>query len=366
MKKMILRMAAWALAAICVYGGPVHALDVSAKSAILMDGDQGQVLWEKNADQKSLIASTTKIMTALVVLEHAALDETVTVDAGAVGIEGSSMYLKAGEELTVEDLLYGLMLSSGNDAAVALSIHVAGSPEEFAKLMNEKARELGLQNTHFANPNGLDSEENYATARSLGQLAAAAMKNDSFRTIVSTKSYNCPEHYMTNHNKLLWQYEGAVGVKTGFTKQAGRILVGSAERDGRRLVSVTINAPADWSDHKKLFDYGFTCYSPQTLVTQGQQVGHLEVISGIEASVPLVATEDVSFSMLSGETPELRVEAPAFVYAPVTQGTEVGTMQVLVGDRVVSTQKLLAGASVAQQPMESPSVWDRVKEKLPW
>lgn len=148
--------------------------------------------------------------------------------------------------------------------------------------------------------------------------------------------------------------------------QAGGILVGSAERDGRRLVSVTINAPADWSDHKKLFDYGFTCYSPQTLVSQGQQVGHLEVISGIEASVPLVATEDVSFSRLSGETPEIRVEAPAFVYAPVTQGTEVGTMQVLVGDRVVSTQKLLAGASVAQQPRESPSVWDRVKEKLPW
>lgn len=365
MKKKIIRMAAWILAAICLYGAPVQALGVSARSAILMDGDSGQVLWEKNADQKSLIASTTKIMTALVVLEHAALDETVTVAAEAVGIEGSSMYLKSEETLTVENLLYGLMLSSGNDAAVALSIHVAGSPEEFAKLMNEKARFLGLENTHFANPNGLDSEENYATARSLGKLAVAAMQNDSFRTIVSTKSYNCPEHYMTNHNKLLWQYDGAVGVKTGFTKQAGRILVGSAERDGRRLVSVTINAPSDWSDHKQMLDYGFTCYNPQTLVTRGQQVGTLEIISGTKAQVPLVASEDVSFSMLPGETPEFRLETEKLVYAPVRQGQVVGTMQVYVGSRLVSEQSVLAGAAVEQLP-EEPGFWDKLKEKLPW
>ena len=365
MKSKILRMAAWILVAICTCGAPAQALGVSAQSAILMDGDQGQVLWEKNADKQSLIASTTKIMTGLVVLEHAALDETVTVDAAAVGIEGSSMYLKAGEELTVEDLLYGLMLSSGNDAAVALAIHVAGSPEEFAALMNEKAQELGLKNTHFANPNGLDSEENYATARSLGIMASAAMKNDSFRTIVSSKSYNCPEHYMTNHNKLLWQYDGAVGVKTGFTKHAGRILVGSAERDGRRLVSVTINAPSDWSDHKQMLDYGFSCYSPQVLVAQGQQVGFLEVISGQEAQVPLVATEDVSFPMLNGETPELRVETDDFVYAPIAQGQTVGMLEVYVGSRLIGQQKLLAGAAVEQLP-EEPDFWDKLKEKLPW
>lgn len=365
MKKKIIQMAAWILAAICVYGAPIHALGVSAHSAIVMDGDSGQVLWEKNADQKSLIASTTKIMTALVVLEHAALDETVNVATEAVGIEGSSMYLKAGETLTVEDLLYGLMLSSGNDAAVALSIHVAGSPEEFAKLMNEKARLLGLENTHFANPNGLDSEENYATARSLGQLTVAAMQNDSFRTIVSTKSYNCPEHYMTNHNKLLWQYDGAVGVKTGFTKHAGRILVGSAERDGRRLVSVTINAPSDWSDHKQMLDYGFTCYSPQTLLTQGQQVGLLEIISGVDAQVPLLASEDVSFSMLSGETPEFRLETEKLVYAPVQQGQVLGTLQVYVGSRLINEQNVVAGAAVQQLP-EEPDFWDKLKEKLPW
>lgn len=365
MKKMILKMAAWALAAICVYGGPVQALGVSAKSAIVLDGDQGQVLWEKNADQQSLIASTTKIMTALVVLEHADLQETVTVAPEAVGIEGSSMYLKAGEELTVEDLLYGLMLSSGNDAAVALSIHVSGSPEEFAKLMNEKVQELGLEHTHFANPNGLDSEENYATARSLGLLTVAAMKNDSFRTIVSTKKYNCAEHFMTNHNKLLWQYEGAVGVKTGFTKQAGRILVGSAERDGRRLVSVTINAPSDWSDHKQMLDYGFTCYTPETIVTQGQQVGFAEVLSGTEDQIPLVATEDVTFFMLSGETPELQVETEQFIYAPVAQGQALGTLRVYVGDRLISEQTVLAGAATEQLP-EEPGFWDKVKEKLPF
>lgn len=365
MKKMILRMAAWALAAICLYGGPVQALGVSAQSAIVMDGDQGQVLWEKNADKQSLIASTTKIMTALVVLEHAALEDPVTVASEAVGIEGSSMYLKAGEALTVQDLLYGLMLSSGNDAAVALSIHVAGSPEAFAELMNAKAQELGLKNTHFANPNGLDSEENYATARSLGQLAVAAMKNDSFRTIVSTKKYNCTDHFMTNHNKLLWQYEGAVGVKTGFTKHAGRILVGSAERNGRRLVSVTINAPSDWSDHKQMLDYGFSCYSPRLLVTQGQQVGFVEVVSGTQDQIPLVATEDVSFSMLPDEEAELRVETETFVYAPVSQGQALGTLQVFVGDRLISEQTVLAGAAVERLP-EEPGFWDKVKEKLPF
>lgn len=331
----------------------------------MLDGDRGQVLWEKNADQQSLIASTTKIMTALVVLEHAALEDPVTVAQEAVGIEGSSMYLKAGEELTVEDLLYGLMLSSGNDAAVALAIHVSGSPEEFAKLMNEKAQELGLEHTHFANPNGLDSEENYATARSLGRLTVAAMKNDSFRTIVSAKKYNVAEHFLTNHNKLLWQYEGAVGVKTGFTKHAGRILVGSAERDGRRLVSVTINAPSDWSDHRKMLDYGFTCYSPETLVTQGQQVGAAEIISGTETQVPLVATEDVSFFMLPNETPELQVETAQLLYAPIRQGQVLGKMRVYVGDRLVNEQTVLAGASVEQLP-EEPGFWDKLKEKLPF
>ena len=349
-------MAAWIFVAILLYTPPVQALEVSARSAVLLDGED--VLWEKNADEKSLIASTTKIMTALVVLEQADLDETVQVDPAAVGVEGSSMYLKAGEELTVRDLLHGLMLSSGNDAAVALAIHVAGSIEEFAALMNDKVAQLGLENTHFANPNGLDDEGNYATARSLGLLASAAMEREDFREIVSARTYACAGHSMTNHNKLLWQYPGAEGVKTGFTKHAGRILVGSAQRSGRRLVSVTINAPDDWNDHRRLLDYGFSLYSPRTLVTEGTVMGAVPVISGTEAEVPLVAAQSLDYALRAEETVETRLYLSPFVYAPVEKGTVLGTMELYLGQTCIGEMELLAAADVEQLP-EEPGTLER-------
>ena len=344
------------LAAILLYTGPVRALEVSARSAVLLDGEE--VLWEKNADEKSLIASTTKIMTALVVLEQADLEEMVQVDPAAVGVEGSSMYLKAGEELTVRDLLHGLMLSSGNDAAVALAIHVAGSVEAFADLMNEKAAELGLKDAHFANPNGLDDEGNYATARSLGLLASAAMEREDFRDIVSARTYTCAGHSMTNHNKLLWQYPGAEGVKTGFTKHAGRILVGSAQRDGRRLVSVTINAPDDWNDHRAMLDYGFSLYSPRTLVAEGETVGQVPVISGTVETVSVTAAETLTCSMRDDEEPEMRLYPAPFVYAPVEEGTVLGALEIYLGDQCVGRTELLAGASAACLP-EEPTALER-------
>lgn len=363
MKHNMIRMAASIFAAILVYSAPVQALSVSAHSAALLDGDSGQVLWEKNAREKSLIASTTKIMTALVVLEQADLKAEVEIPPEAVGVEGSSMYLKAGERLRVEDLLYGLMLSSGNDAAVALSMFVSGSPEDFAEEMNRKAEALGLQNTHFANPNGLDHEGNYATAESLGRLAAAAMRNPDFRTIVSAKSYSCAGHSMTNHNKLLWQYQGAVGVKTGFTRRAGRILVGCAEKNGRRLISVTINAPSDWEDHRQMLDYGFSQYVPRTLVTAGETVGQMPVISGLAESVPLAAQEQLDYDMLPAETAEYRLLTNPFVYAPVKAGTPMGTLQVYVGEKLVGQTAVVAGNSVEIRP-EEPGFRDRMLEKL--
>lgn len=363
MKQRFIRMAAFFLAAILVYTPSAKALEVSARSAVLLDGTTGEILWEKNAQDPSLIASTTKIMTALVVLEHANLEDKVEVPAEAVGVEGSSMYLKEGELLTVKDLLYGLMLSSGNDAAVALAIYVSGSTEAFAEEMNRKAEELGLENTHFANPNGLDQEGHYATAESLGKLTVAAMQNPDFRTIVSAKSYSCAGHSMTNHNKLLWQYPGAVGVKTGFTKQAGRILVGAAEQNGRRLISVTIHAPSDWSDHAQMLDYGFSLYSPRTLVTEGENVGKMPVISGLEDSVPLLAQETLEYSMLAEETAEYRLLTAPFVYAPVEQGTSMGTLQVYVGGQLIGQTPLFAGASVKQVP-EEPGFWEKLLEKF--
>ena len=353
-------MAAAVFAAILVYMAPIRGVDVSARSAIVLDGDSGRVLWEKNAQEECLIASTTKIMTALVVLEQGTLEDTVEIPAEATGIEGSSMYLTAGERLTVEDLLYGMMLSSGNDAAVALAIYVSGSPEAFAREMNRKAQALGLVHTGFANPNGLDQEGNYSTAADLGRLAAAAMENPDFRRIVSAKTYQCPGHTMTNHNKLLWQYEGAVGVKTGFTKRAGRILVGSAERKGRRLISVTIHAPEDWQDHRRMLDYGFSQYVTETLVAAGQRVGTMPVMSGCCDTVSLRAAQGLDASVLPGESAEYRLLTGPFRYAPVEQGEILGTLQVYLGRRLVGQMPVYAGEQVLPLP-QPPTLWQRLQ-----
>lgn len=237
---------------------PVKAApSVSAKSALVMDAATGEVLYEKNADAKSLIASTTKIMTGLLIAETCPLGLTVSVPPEAAGLEGSSLYLKAGEEISLEALMYGMMLRSGNDAAAALAICLDGSVEAFAARMNRRAGELGLRATRFSNPHGLDSDENYSTARDLARLAAHALENDVFRQVCSAKSYARDGRSFANHNKLLWQYPGCIGVKTGYTRAAGRILVSAAEKDGHRLVCVTIAAPDDWNDHRKLLDHGF-------------------------------------------------------------------------------------------------------------
>ena len=259
MKRLIAGMAAALLAVILVFSCPVDA--VSARSAVLMDAQTERIIYEKLPDQQSLIASTTKIMTALVVCEQCNVLDRMEIPGEAVGIEGSSMYLKEGEVLTVQELLYGLMLRSGNDAAVALAIYCGGTVEGFAELMNDKARQLGLTNTHFVNPNGLDAPGHYSSARDLAVLAAYAMDNPVFRQTVSTKTVTIGERVLQNHNKLLWQVDGADGVKTGYTRAAGRILVSSATRNGRRLVAVTIHAPDDWRDHNTLLESGCEKYN---------------------------------------------------------------------------------------------------------
>ncbi len=234
----------------------VSAAEISATSAILMDADSGQVLYEKNADRKMLIASTTKIMTALVVLERCDLSETVTVRPEHMA-EGSSMYLKPGEELTVETLLYGLLLCSGNDAALALADHCGGSVERFVGWMNGKAAELGMTGTSFANPNGLDDDGHFSTARDMAVLAAYAADDPTFVRICSTVTATVGGRTMNNHNRLLKTLNGCVGMKTGYTKAAGRTLVTCAQRDGHRLVAVTFQDGNDWADHAALYDEGF-------------------------------------------------------------------------------------------------------------
>lgn len=244
----------------------VKTPQTAARCAVLLDAATGELLYAKNASQRALIASTTKIMTGLLVCEAGEPERTVCVPAAVVGLEGSSMYLKQGERLTRQELLYGMMLHSGNDAALALAISVAGNEQAFVQQMNRRARELNLTQTHFANPHGLDSGENYSTALDLALLTRTALQNAAFRTVVSTKTATCAGRSLTNHNKLLWRYDGCIGVKTGYTKHAGRILVSAAERGGCQLIAVTIADPDDWRDHTALLDYGFAVLASQTPV----------------------------------------------------------------------------------------------------
>lgn len=248
------------------------AVNTSATSAILVDVNSGRVLYEQNADAKMLIASTTKIMTALVAIREGNLGEVVTIDRETTLTEGSSMYLKEGEQLTLETLLYGLMLCSGNDAAVAIAGHVGGSQAGFVRMMNETAGELGMEHSSFANPNGLDHEDHYSTARDMALLACAAVQNETLMRIASTRTVTIGGRTMTNHNKLLGYMDGCIGLKTGYTRAAGRTLVSCAERNGQRLVAVTLQDGNDWADHQALFEYGFSAYPAQRAAVLGHTV----------------------------------------------------------------------------------------------
>lgn len=339
---------------------PVKGSALNAKSYVLLDAATGRVLQQKNSHQRSLIASTTKIMTALVVCEQCNVLDRVRIPKEAVGIEGSSMYLKEGEVLTVQELLYGLMLHSGNDAAVALAIYCGGTAEGFVQLMNDKAHQLGMEDTHFANPNGLDAPGHYSTAKDMAMLTAYAMHNSVFAQTVSTKTVDIGHRSLRNHNKLLWQVEGADGVKTGFTKAAGRILVSSASRNGRRLICVTMNDPNDWQDHKTLLEAGFKDYSVQTVVREGQWLGTVEVAGGQAGTVSLIAAQDFSFSLTPKETPRIVLPPYQFVYAPVVEGKSAGYASILLGDTVIGRVELLYGQTVEQEVTQKKPFWKRI------
>lgn len=285
--------------------GAEEAPALSAASAVLMDADSGRILYAKNADESQLIASTTKLLTALTALESGhSLDEVVTVRPEWTGIEGSSLYLRAGEEITLEELLYGLLLRSGNDAAQAVAGYCAESVEAFVERMNETARRLGMTDSRFANPSGLDHPEHYSTARDMAVLARACLENEKLRTIVSTRSVTMGSRILTNHNKLLSQYEGCIGLKTGFTEKAGRTLVSAAERDGMTLICVTLNAPDDWRDHAALFDYGFARYGRRCLVGEGEPVCKMSVQGSLVPLREVQACRSLWAALAEGEEPE--------------------------------------------------------------
>ncbi|USB35043.1 D-alanyl-D-alanine carboxypeptidase family protein [Paenibacillus sp. YPG26] len=257
---------------------PVHGPVTHARAASLIDVTSGRIIYSVKGDQILPIASLTKIMTAIVAIEHGRLNDMVKVGKNAFAKEGSSLYLKLGEQMTLNNLLYGLMLRSGNDAASAIAEHVGGSEEGFVYLMNEKARQLGLAHSHFSNPHGLDTQAHYSSANDLAKLTAYALHNPVFREIVRTKVKTAPnpndpwEYKWANKNKMLRLYDGADGVKTGYTKIARRCLVSSATRSGQQLAVVTLNDGDDWNDHAKLLDFGFSNYPLKTLAQAGESV----------------------------------------------------------------------------------------------
>lgn len=342
-------MAAAILAAAIFLSDEVNAKPVvSARSAIVMDADTGRVLWEQKAHERALIASTTKIMTGILVAEECDLQAQVCVPKEAVGIEGSSIYLSTGEKISVEALLYGMMLHSGNDAAAALAIYCGGNLETFVDKMNAKAEKLGLEHTSYANPHGLDSEDNYSTASDLARLTAYAMNDPVFRTVVSTRTATFGNRCFTNHNKLLWSYEGAIGVKTGYTKSAGRILVSCAERDGRRLVAVTISAPNDWQDHSRMLDYGFSAFSSRVVADAETLRISVPVIGGGEDYATAVLRDDFIIPVAQQEKVGLWYDVPKFLYPPLLAGEQAGEAVVYVDGREVARMPLYWRYSVLE------------------
>lgn len=335
------------------------AFDISAKSAILYEPETQTVLFKKNISEKREIASTTKIMTAVVVLENADINDVVSVPASCVGIEGTSMYLKEGEKLTVSELLYGMLLQSGNDAATTLAHYVGnGNIANFVELMNSTAKKIGLSDSHFKNPSGLPDKEHYSTAYDMAKLATYAMEIPEFCEIVSTKVKNVAGRTLSNHNKLLRIYDGANGLKTGFTKAAGRCLVSGAKRDGMQLIAVTLYAPDDWNDHKELFDFGFSNFE---IFRETKELNDDTEISVVGGDVPdISANIDEEITLLKEKNGKLTrvVYAPRFLYAPIKQGEVVGRAEYLIDGELIKTTPLISCDDVSEK--RPPTLIERI------
>lgn len=347
MKKILI----FCIMALVLHSHTAFAYSISAEYACCMIAETGEVVYEKNAYSRHAMASTTKIMTALPAIEKGTLDDTVTVSKNAAGQEGSSVYLRAGDKINMKNLLYGLMLNSGNDAAVAVAEHVSGSVEQFAVEMTEKAHAIGAKSTQFKNPNGLDADGHYTTAYDLALITREALKQPAFKEIVSTKSIHVPLEnngsmlYLSNHNKMLQYYEGATGVKTGFTKATGRCLVSSAERDGVEVIAVTLNAPDDWNDHTKMLDDAFEKYERVQAVQQGMVVKEL---SAGETPVNAVLAEEVSTVCRKGTKPQadITLHLAERLAGPLDEGEKIGYAEVKTGGNV-KTVDVLCDRAVA-------------------
>ncbi|MBE6085078.1 MAG: D-alanyl-D-alanine carboxypeptidase [Selenomonas ruminantium] len=339
---------------------------LTARSAIVMDTVTGQILYERDIDARRYPASTTKMMTLIVALEHGKLDDIVTVSKNAEGVEGSTLWLVQGDKIPLGELLTGMMMHSGNDATVAVAEHIAGSVPAFVRMMNDKAEELGANSTHFMNPNGLPDEKHYTTAYDLAKIAAYGYSLPHFEEIVGKQEalydwVKDPAKKLRNENQMLWLYRGANGVKTGYTDAAGRCLVSAARRDGMQLVAVVLDSYYMWNDSIALLDYGFQNAHPKTLVKKGEVVAKVDVADGNHDELELVAAESLVAVEKTGETAkvERKVEVPREVAAPIKKGDVIGKVVCYYDGKAQGSIYLLAA-----QDVEYYSFWDNLLKTL--
>lgn len=349
------------------FGFKVGAISTSARAAIVISGDTGEVIYSQNAEEKLPMASTTKIMTALILCEQGDMEKVITVTDQMVRVEGTSMGLLAGDKVSFKALLYGMLLASGNDAANVTAYALGGTIDAFVKMMNDKAKELGLLNTHFETPSGLDGDEHYTTAYDLAMLAKVCMENPLFYEAASSKlailEYGNPPYRrtLTNHNKLLKTYEGAVGVKTGFTKKSGRCLVSCAERDGKRIIAVTLKDPDDWRDHTNLLDYGFSRVKTVKISPLKKEY-NVPVVSS-SGEVLKVKIEDFSVNTLEDKGFTYEMNLPAFVYAPIKAGEVIGNITYYKNGAKIKSQEIKANKSV-ESIVPKKDFWDSACENF--
>lgn len=363
---LVLALLSFFICCVPVFAQP----SVSASCAALMVADTGELLYGKNEHDRRSMASTTKIMTSLIALEALTPQREISVSADMLNVEGTSMGLLKGDTVTLEGLVYGMLLQSGNDAANVAAITLGGSVENFAEMMNERARQIGMSNTHFETPSGLDSEEHYSTAYDMALLGCEAIKNPSFAAICSQKSaavcYGNPPYrrVLTNHNRLLRIYGDAVGIKTGFTKKSGRCLVSAAKRNGVTLVAVTLNAPDDWNDHSQMLEYGFSVVESRTLDFDSEGLT-MKVVGGENSLVGLKLARTPAVVCRKNRTVDIKQQifVKAFEYAPIAENTVVGRVDFINGEDVVESVELLTADSVGVKKHEPKQEQRQSKSK---
>ena len=321
--------------------------EVSAQNAILIEANSGEVLYEKNAEEKAYPASITKIITALLAVENGELDKKVKISQNAAGVEGSSIYLAKGEKISLRDLVYGLILRSGNDAAAAISEAIGGSTDNFVIMMNKRVREMGAVNTHFMNPSGLHDPDHYTTAKDMALIAKTAIKNEEFKKVAATKSWVADRgdgkyNYFYNKNKVVYQYEGGTGIKIGYTKAAGRTLVASSQRDGMELICVVMNAPNWFQDTYKLMDYAYCQYETTNVAVKSRPMKAVKIIGGMKNFVLIGPKEDILCPVKKGSESKISIEyvLPERQKAPVSRWQEAGSLKIYVDGNYLFSRPL--------------------------